>query len=137
MSTPRPSVPVDGKRPADAGQSNRPSVAAAPSIAGEYALVSYSERGSVLPVTGAMRLTEMHAGKFQFDTFVKNPLMPGRSLQYHGVFLGGGATWTVTTMRTNDPNALVATPIVTYVKFDGSTLATANDYGQAAVWRKR
>ena len=37
----------------------------------------------------------------------------------------------------NDPTAFVATPIVTYVKFDGSTLEMENDYGQAAVWRKR
>lgn len=39
--------------------------------------------------------------------------------------------------QTNDPTALVATPIVTHVRFDGSTLAMENDYGQAAVWRKQ
>jgi hypothetical protein len=137
VSTSKPSVPVDSKRAVGAEPSNPPPKAAAPRIAGDYALVSYSERGSVLPLTGAMRLTAMHSGRYQFDTFVKNPQMPGRSLQYHGVLLGGGATWTVTTIRTNDPNTLVATPIVTDVKFDGSTLAMANDYGQAAVWRKR
>jgi hypothetical protein len=84
-----------------------------------------------------MRLTEIQPGRYQFDTFVKNPLMLGVSLQYRGVLLGGGATWTVTTVQTNDPNALVAIPIVTSVRFDGSTLAMENDYGQAAVWRKR
>jgi hypothetical protein len=53
------------------------------------------------------------------------------------VLTGRGATWTVTTVQTNDPTALVATPIPTYVRFDGSTLAMENDYGQAAVWRKQ
>jgi CRISPR/Cas system-associated exonuclease Cas4 (RecB family) len=40
-------------------------------------------------------------------------------------------------MQTNDQNVFVAIPIVTYVRFDGSTLAMANDYGQAALWRKQ
>ena len=78
----------------------------------------------------------MQPGRYQFDTFVNN-LMLGVSLQYRGVLMGRGATWTVTTAQTNDPTALVATPIVTYVRFDGSTLAMENDYGQAGVWRKR
>lgn len=137
-STPAPSVPVDRAPPAGAERGDPPSPpAAVPSVAGEYALVSYSERGNALPLTGAMRLTEMQPGRYQFDTFVKNPLMQGVSLQYRGVLMGGGATWTVTTVQTNDPSALVAIPIVTYVRFDGSTLAMENDYGQAAVWRKR
>lgn len=137
-SPPVPGAPVDSGRPGSAERPNPPSpTAAAPSVAGEYALVAYSERGNVLPLTGAMRLMEMQPGRYQFDTLVQNPLMPGGSLQYRGVLQGGGATWTVTTLQTNDPNALVGTPIVTYARFDGSTLAMENDYGQAAVWRKR
>ena len=139
-STPAPplAVPVDRPHPGGAEREDPPSPPpAAPSVAGEYALVSYSERGNVLPLTGAMRLTELQPGRYQFETFVKNPLMPGVSLQYRGLLLGGGATWTVTTAQTNDPNALVAVPIVTYVRFDGSTLAMENGYGQAAVWQKR
>jgi TIR domain len=138
---PRPAaIPGSGQGTSSAGSGSpppEPPPAAAPPVAGEYALVSYSERGNVLPLTGGMRLTEIQPGSYQFDTFVKNPLMPGISLQYRGVFQSGAATWTVTTMQTNDPNALVATPIVTYVRFDGSTLATENVYGQAAVWRKQ
>jgi hypothetical protein len=133
-STPEPLAPVDSVRPGGAGQDS-PSPAA-PSVAGEYALVSFSERGNVLPLTGAMRLMEMQPGGYQFETFVKN-LMLGVSLQYRGVLTGRGTTWTVTTVQTNDPTALVATPILTYVRFDGSTLAMENDYGQSAVWRKR
>ena len=64
-------------------------------------------------------------------------LLLGASFQYRGVFMGSGTTWTLTTTQTNDPNALVATPILTYVKFDGTTMAVANDYGQSAVWRKQ
>jgi TIR domain len=138
---PRPAaIPGSGQETSSAGSGSsplEPTSALGSSVAGEYALVSYSERGNVLPVTGAMRLTEMQPGSYQFETFVKNPLLPGVSLQYRGVFQGSGDTWTVTTMQTNDPNVLVATPIVTYVRFDGSTLATENVYGQAAVWRKR
>ena len=137
-SAPVPSQPPDAARPDRAERPNPPSPAATspPSVAGDYALVSYREGGNLLQVTGAMRLTEIQPGRYQFETFVTNLLL-GASFQYRGVFMGSGTTWTLTTMQTNDPNALVATPILTYVKFDGTTMAVANDYGQSAVWRKQ
>lgn len=108
----------------------------APSLAGEYALVSYSENGTQLPVTGAMELVEVQPGRYQFETVVIHPGL-GVTLQYQGLFEGQGSAWAVTTLQTNDPTALVGVPIATQAGFDGSTLRTENTYGQVAFWRKQ
>lgn len=106
---------------------------AAPPMAGEYALASYYEQGTAIPLSGAMRLVPIGEGRFQFETFVTTA--DGSMYQYHGVFEGQGANWTTTTQQTNDPTA-VAGPIPSQVSFDGSTLIVHNSYGQSAVWQK-
>jgi hypothetical protein len=106
---------------------------AAPQMAGEYELVSYALQGMTLPLSGAMRMVPIGDGRFQFETFVTTS--DGATYQYRGVFEGQGANWTTTTLETNDPTA-VAGPIPTQVRFDGSTLAMQNSYGQSAVWQK-
>jgi hypothetical protein len=83
-----------------------------------------------------MRLTEIQPARYQFDTVVINPAL-GVTLQYRGFVESQGNMWTVTTLQTNDPTALIATPIATQATFDGSMLSMQNSYGQAAVWRKQ
>jgi hypothetical protein len=107
----------------------------APQLAGDYALTSYSMQGVPIPLSGGMRLTPIGDGRFQFDMQVTNHLT-GYTLEYHGIFEGQGASWTTTTLQTNDSTA-VAGPIPTQVQFDGATLMTGNSYGQLAVWQKQ
>jgi hypothetical protein len=105
------------------------------SLAGVYAMVTYTEQGRPLQVVGKMQLTQLSDTNFYFDTFVTEP-RTGARVEYHGLLQSQGASWTTTTLQTNDQNA-VAGPIPTQLSFDGVTLSTSNAYGQAAVWRKQ
>lgn len=107
---------------------------AAPQMAGDYELISYSVQGMTIPLSGGMGLGPIGDGRFQFDISVTNPA--GVMYWYRGVLEGQGGNWTTTTHETNDPTALGPIPIPTQVRFDGSTLVTQNSYGQSAVWQK-
>jgi hypothetical protein len=130
-----PAPPAVAKPPAPSADSKLPDTAA-PSLAGQYDIVSYREHGIALPIAGTMKLVELQPGSYQFSTFVTNTAL-GVSFTYVGTFQGGGNSYALTTAQTNDPNALIGVPIATRVGFDGTTLATENGYGQAAVWRRR
>ena len=108
---------------------------AAPSMAGDYMLTSYTYQGQPVPLSGGMRLVPVSDGRFQFETLVTNHVM-GATFQYRGFVEGQGTNWTTTTVQTNDPT-VVQGPVPTQVRFDGSTLMTQNAYGQAAVWQKQ
>ena len=129
-----PPVTPANAQPQPVPQAVPPPAPQQPSLAGDYALASYTEGGIMIPATGAMRLTPMGSNAFQFNTMV---MAAGVRVDYIGVLQPiGSGLWTTTTSQTNDPRA-VYTPIRTQMQFDGSTLATQNEYGQAAVWRKR
>ncbi len=130
-----------GNTMADAGPQsftgNTPELqtSAAPSMAGDYVLTSYTYQGQPVPLSGGMRLVPVSDGRFQFETVVTNHVM-GATFQYRGFVEGQGANWTTTTVQTNDPT-VVQGPVPTQVRFDGSTLMTQNAYGQAAVWQRQ
>jgi hypothetical protein len=128
--------PPSAAKPPAAGAGSKLPDAPAPSLAGQYEIVSYREHGVPLPIAGTMKLVELRPGSYQFSTFVTNTVL-GVSFTYVGTFQGGGSSYALTTAHTNDPNALTGVPIETRVSFDGATLATENGYGQAAVWRRQ
>lgn len=107
---------------------------AAPSLAGDYVLTSFTLQGQAVPLSGALRLIPISDGRFQFESQVTNHAL-GATFQYRGFFEGQGDTWTTTTVQTNDPT-VASGPVPTQVRFDGSTLMMQSSYGQFAVWRK-
>jgi hypothetical protein len=107
----------------------------APQMAGDYDLTSYTVQGTVLPLSGGMRLTPIGDGRFQFDMRVTNHAL-GRTFQYHGLLENQGAYWTTTTLQTDDETTAQG-PIQVQVSFDGATLKTENSFGQRAVWQKQ
>jgi len=123
---------VDDPEPVPAPAPEEP---AAPSLAGEYEMASYSLQGIAYPITGTMSLAPVGDGRFHFETFVTNPAL-NASFFYRGVLEWQGTTWTTTTQQSNDPTAVIGVPIPTQVNFDGSALGMQNSYGQAAVWHK-
>lgn len=116
-------------------EQEEPRAAAAPSLAGQYALVSYSMHGAPFALAASMQLIPIRDGVFQFHTYAVDQTN-GARLEYHGLFQWAGSFWTVTTTQTNDP-AMGAGPVPNQVQFDGTTLAVQNGYGQAFVWRKQ
>jgi hypothetical protein len=145
IGSPFPTQPPDGTNlPNDPGNSGGTQPTPAPpqsvpsqpaSLAGEYELVAYQEQGVPVPLTGGLRLQELQPGRYQLQIVVTSPAYG--VLQYAGFLQGDGATWITTIMQTNDARALVATPIVTQVNFDGFQLSLQNAFGQVALWRKQ
>jgi hypothetical protein len=88
-----------------------------------------------VPMSGAMRLTPLGDGRFQFQTVLTNHSINVTS-QYGGFLEEQGANWTTTVVQTNDPS-VVPGPVPTQVQLDGSTLRVQNTYGQSAVWQKQ
>jgi hypothetical protein len=111
-------------------------ISPAHSLAGRYDIIGYRENGIALPIVGTMSLSELEPGRYQFETFVTNTAV-NVSFRYRGTLQGSANAYALTTAQTDDPRALVMIPIPTRVSFDGSTLTTQNDYGQAAVWKKQ
>jgi hypothetical protein len=139
--TPAPDPINPGPAPVDPGP-DRPSprpvetkTVEQPSLAGNYALTSFIQQGSALPVTGSMQLVPIRDGVFQFHTIASNSLT-GATFEYRGLFQWTGTFWTVTTTQTNDPTVGSA-PVAHQVQFDGTTLALQNHFGQTLVWRKQ
>jgi hypothetical protein len=130
-----PSDPKQAVSP-DPKASIEPQAPAAPSLAGDYVLTSFTYQGQPVPLRGAMRLIPLSEGRFQFATTMTNHAI-GVTSQYHGLFEGQGANWTTTTLQTNDPGVAVSVPVPTQVRFDGSTLMVQNPYGQFAVWQRQ
>jgi hypothetical protein len=115
--------------------SPEPQPSAAPSLAGDYVLTSFTYQGQPVPLSGAMRLVPVSEGRYQFATLITNHVI-NSTFQYRGFFEGQGANWTTTTLQTNDPT-VVPGPVPTQVRFDGSTLMVQNTYGQFAVWQRQ
>src|SRR5262249_38773892 len=107
-----------------------------PSLAGDYAIVSYTLQGTPIRVSGGMRLSPLAHDRYHFETAVTN-LDLRVTLRYRGLLQDQGIAAAITPLATNDPSAIVNTPILTDYRFDGSSLTTRNGYGQAAVWIRR
>jgi len=108
---------------------------AAPALAGDYRLTSYTYQGVPIPSSGGMHLEAVSEGRFQFAVELTN-LTTGLMFRYQGLLEGQGAGWAMTIHQTNDPTAFVGGPIATQVNFDGATLAMQNSFGQLVVWQK-
>jgi hypothetical protein len=121
--------------PPEATEELVPQTPAAPQMAGDYQLDSYSLGGVTAPVSGAMRLSPDGAGRFQFEIYAQNHAM-GTAFEYRGFLQGQGTNWTSQTLQTNDPTALTI-PIPLQLRFDGSTLMTQSGYGETVVWQKQ
>jgi hypothetical protein len=104
-------------------------------LAGDYILTAYQEQGVPVALTGQLRLQELQPGRYQLQIVVTSPVYG--VLQYAGFLQGDGASWATMIVQTNDPRALVATPIATQVNYDGAQLALQNAFGQSALWRKQ
>jgi hypothetical protein len=98
-------------------------------------LVAYQEGGVPVALTGGLRLQQLQPSQYQLQIVVTSPVYG--VLQYSGFLQGDGGAWITMIVQTNDPRALVATPIVTQVNFDGQQLALQNAFGQSALWRRQ
>lgn len=105
------------------------------SLAGQYQLSAYRLNGNLMSVSGYLSLTDAGQGRLRFDTQATNHAT-GLHFYYRGILQQQDGAWTTTTTESNDPTA-VRMPIPTQVQFDGSTLVTANDYGESAVWERQ
>ena len=108
---------------------------AAPSLAGEYELSSFSQRGMVLPLSGTMHLESSGDGYFHFESLLTNQALNAQFF-YRGALEGQGSNSIMTFHQSNDPTTLINVQIPTQVSFDGSRLVMQNSYGQTADWRK-
>lgn len=124
--------PEDAQEPPPDPSGGEP---AAPALAGDYRLTSYTYQGVPVPSSGGMHLKAISEGRFQLVVELTN-LTTGLMFRYQGLLEGQGSGWAMTIQQTNDPNAFVGGPIATQVSFDGTTLAMQNSFGQFVVWQK-
>jgi len=106
---------------------------AAPQLAGEYKLTSYTVQGAVIPLDASMRLVPISDGRFRFEMLGTHESCG--EIRYSGLLERQGANWTMTIAESNPPTAYKG-PFPTQVEFDGSTLVLQNVYA-SEVWQKQ